>query len=242
MTNLRKALLSVVVVASAATAAGGGTFASFSAETTNSSNVFSTGTVELSDQVNTGTTCYSYGAGVSNSTSCTGSDQQFITATTAAKPGAVYTAHVTITNAGSLPLSDLKVWGTAACTDGNGSDGHITGTASVCQNTEWYVQETDSSFTTNQVCQYGDDTVNHVCDLTGTSYPLSKFYGVAAGGHVTSANALLISNADNGTGTAETLAVGASRYFVVGFTLPSTADNTYQNRTASFALTWHGDQ
>lgn len=241
MSRFRKALLTVVVIGAAAGAAGGGTFASFSAETTNNGNVFSTGTVELSDQVGSGTTCYSYGAGVSNSTNCSASDQQFITAATAAKPGVVYTAHVTITNTGSLPMTDLKIWGTA-CADGNGTDTHITGTASVCQNTEWYLQETDSSFSTNQVCQYGDDATNHVCDLTGTSYPLSKFFGTAAGGHVGSANALLVSNADNGAGTAETVAVGASRYFVVGFTLPSTADNTYQNRTASFALTWHGDQ
>ena len=48
-----------------ALAAGGGTFASFSAETDNPNNTFSTGSLLLSNQVQSGTVCFSYG-GASN--------------------------------------------------------------------------------------------------------------------------------------------------------------------------------
>ncbi|HET6810439.1 MAG TPA: hypothetical protein VFH50_05455 [Acidimicrobiales bacterium] len=233
MIQARKPLIVAMAVGLAAAGAGAGAFASFSAETTNSNNVFATGTLILSDTVGSGTTCFSYN-GTNNSASCSASDQQLVASATLNKPGQTQYADVTLTGAGTIDASALKIYGPAVCSDGNGTDTHVTGTGSLCGNVQWFVEEdTDNTFSTpvSSGCLYGHANGNG-CDFAGT-YPLSTFFGSGAGGHVGSANALTLPG---------TLASGTSRYFRVGFNLPASADNTFQNRTASFALTWHADQ
>ena len=233
MIQLKKPLIVVMAVGLAAAGAGAGAFASFSAETTNSNNVFATGTLTLSDTVGSGTTCFSYN-GTNNSATCGASDQQLVGSTTLNKPGQSQYADVTLTGAGSIDASDLKIYGQAACTDGNGADTHVTGTGSLCGNVQWFVEEdTDATFSTpiTSGCLYGHANGN-ACDFAGSN-PLGTFFGGGAGGHVGISSALTLPG---------TLASGQSRYFRVGFSLPASSDNTFQNRTASFALTWHVDQ
>ena len=233
MIQARKPLIVVMAVGLAAAGAGAGAFASFSAETTNSNNAFATGTLLLSDTVGSGTTCFSYN-GTNNSVACSASDQQLVASTTLNAPGQTQYANVTLTGAGTIDASDLKIYGQAACSDGNGTDTHITGTGSLCGNVQWFVQEdTDSTFSTpvTSGCLYGHANGN-ACDFAGT-YPLGTFFGTGGGGHVGIGNALTLPG---------TLTSGQSRYLRVGFSLPASSDNTFQNRTASFALTWHTDQ
>ena len=232
MLNAKKPLILVLAVGLALAGAGAGAFASFSAETTNSNNAFVTGTLVLSNQVGSGTVCFS-STGTNNSAACSGTDQQLVAATTLNKPGDTRYADVTLTGAGSLNASDLKIFGPAACADGSGSDSNITGSASLCAGVQWFVEEdTNSSFNTpvTSGCLYGNANGNG-CDFGG-AYPLNGFFGTATGGHVGLSNALSLGP----------LSSGQSRYFRIGFSLPSSANNTYQNRTASFALTWHTDQ
>jgi hypothetical protein len=229
----KKPLVVAMVAGLAAAGAGAGAFASFSAETTNANNAFATGTLLLSDTVGTGTTCFSYN-GTNNSASCTASDQQLVGATTLNAPGQTQYANVTLTAAGTIDASALKIYGQAACSDGDGTDTHITGTGSLCGNVQWFVQEdTDNTFSTpvTSGCLYGHAS-GDACDFGG-AFPLSTFFGNGAGGHVGSANAVTLPG---------TLTSGQSRYFRVGFSLPASADNTFQNRTAAFSLTWHIDQ
>src|SRR5436190_289813 len=65
--NLKqKVLMSVGTLGVAAAVAAGGSFATFSAQTTNSGNTFATGTLVMSNTVNTGTACLSTGGGSIN--------------------------------------------------------------------------------------------------------------------------------------------------------------------------------
>ncbi|HLX32337.1 MAG TPA: hypothetical protein VKR79_06145 [Gaiellaceae bacterium] len=60
VSTTKKLLMFAMLVALIAIVAGGGTFATFSAETTNRGSSISSGTLTLSDQVNSGTVCNSY--------------------------------------------------------------------------------------------------------------------------------------------------------------------------------------
>ena len=57
----KKVLLSMGVVAGIGALAGAGTFATFTAQTTNPTNTFADGTLVLSNKVGTGTACLSTG-------------------------------------------------------------------------------------------------------------------------------------------------------------------------------------
>src|SRR5258708_34463624 len=57
----KKVLLSMGVVAGIGALAGAGTFATFTAQTTNPTNTFADGTLGLSNKVGTGTACLSTG-------------------------------------------------------------------------------------------------------------------------------------------------------------------------------------
>src|SRR5438874_7697143 len=111
MSTMKKLLLSVLVVGAATSIVSVGTFATFTAETTNSGNTFATGTLVLSDKVGTGTACLSTAGGATdtnaNTTTC---DTAFALATK--KPGDADTsAHLAIFNDGSLAGSALRVYG-----------------------------------------------------------------------------------------------------------------------------------
>jgi predicted ribosomally synthesized peptide with SipW-like signal peptide len=113
-------LLLLMVIGLVSIAAGGsGTFASFSAETTNSGNYFASGTLFLHN-THAGTTCTSE-SGTLDNVQTTGCDTLFTVPIITA--GSTYTAHLTLLNAGTIDASDIKFWG-STCTNGNGTIVH----------------------------------------------------------------------------------------------------------------------
>ena len=124
----RKVLFSMGVVAGIGALAGAGTFATFTAQTTNPSNTFANGTLVLSNKVDAGTACLSTGGGNTDSNANGGCDTAFTLAVKA--PGDSSTADLTLQNMGSLAASALKVF-SGSCTDADaaGENYHGTGLA-----------------------------------------------------------------------------------------------------------------
>lgn len=219
----RKVLFSIGVVAAIGALAGAGTFATFTAQTTNP-NTFANGTLVLSNTVEAGTACLSTGGGNTNSNSNGGCDTLFTLAVKA--PGDSSTADLTLQNMGSLAASALKVF-SASCTDADVGTESYHGTGLPCGIVQVYIQQYSDDFTTPSACLYGGAS-GATCDFSDTSKTLSTFVTAhpdLAGG--LSAGSL----AANG---------GADTTWVrVGVKLPPTADNSYQGRSASLALNWH---
>jgi len=104
-----KALLAfLMAIGAAAYFGGGGTFASFSAETTNVASSVGSGTLTMSDQVNTGTACLSANALPQNNVNpaCAA-----VLALTNVAPGVFGgVAQVTVKNTGSIDASKFYFW------------------------------------------------------------------------------------------------------------------------------------
>jgi hypothetical protein len=97
-----------MLMGAAAYFGGGTTLASFNAETTNVGNAVSSGTLTMSDQVNTGTACLSAGAATQNNVNpaCAA-----VLALTNVAPGVFGgVAQVTVQNTGSIDASKLYFW------------------------------------------------------------------------------------------------------------------------------------
>jgi hypothetical protein len=110
--RIKQYLVLLAVVGLIAVAANGsGTFASFSAQVTNANNTFATGTLFLHDTAN-GTTCTSETS--SDNLSGTGCDILFNGVTLT--PGVAQTVDLTLTNAGTIPASDIT-FDSSGCTD-----------------------------------------------------------------------------------------------------------------------------
>ena len=227
MQHRSKILWSLALLALAGVATFGGTFASFSAQTSNPTNTFAAGTLVLSNKVGAGTACLSTGAGTSTDTNVNSACDALF-ALTARKPGDSSTSTLQLKNEGSMAGSSLKAFA-SSCTDANASGETYFGTGSPCSKVQVYIQEySDAAFTTPSACLYGGAAVTNVCDFTDTTKTLGAFataYPSAASGLSMGA-----------------LATGASAYVKVGVKLPSDADNTYQGRRASISLSWQLEQ
>jgi hypothetical protein len=108
LTTTKRVLVLALLAGIAVYVGGGGVFGSFSAETTNGGNTTSSGTLTMSDQVNTNTACLSVN-GTSNVNAGCGA---MLTMTNVA-PGVFGTQNVatmTIKNTGSIDASKLWAW------------------------------------------------------------------------------------------------------------------------------------
>jgi hypothetical protein len=226
MNRMRKILVATLLVGGAATAIGAGTFASFTASTSNAGNTFDTGTLVLSNVVDAGSACLSTGGGNTdvNSNSC---DIAFTK--TVRKPGdGPYSANITIKNEGSLAGGQLKLYRSAACATIDDVDENFHGTGNVCDAVRLTIEETDSSFAPlgSPVCVYGGASCafNNAKDLLDFSTTYTSFAsGLNAG----------------------TLAAGATRYYKISIDFPNGAfgaDNLYQGRHSTFGFTWQIEQ
>lgn len=120
-----KAFLTLLMAVGAATYfGGGGALASFSAETSNEGSTIASGTLTMSNTVNTNTACFSNASATDNNVNA-GCDALFHL--TSIAPG-IYggTAEVSIENTGSIDASKLWIWApsvtpnlTTALTSGN---------------------------------------------------------------------------------------------------------------------------
>ena len=150
-------LLTVVGLVAIAAGGGSGTFASFTAETTNAGNTFSTGTLVLSNTVNGGTACLSTNGGATDTNINATCDKVFTVSVK--KPGDTYLAdQIDIKNVGSLNPSDLT-FAASACADSDAVGENYHGTGSLCGALDVYVQEwTSNSYATPSHCWYGGGT------------------------------------------------------------------------------------
>jgi len=240
--RFKQYLMLLTVVGLVAVAAGGsGTFASFNAEVTNAGNTFATGTLILSNKVNTLTTCYSNEAATNDNINANCS--QLIAASNE-KTGVSVNNYVTIKNEGTLAATDVKLFVPADQTGSVSCYNHLTGTfpgsdalahtGNVCTHLLFSVEEdsaqNDSTTATSCVVgtAIGSGPHPNECDPTnGVNF--STFYGA----HNTATNGLGL--------TGSGLAAGATHYYTVYVYLPD-ENNTYQGMTGAFDLSWHIDQ
>jgi predicted ribosomally synthesized peptide with SipW-like signal peptide len=205
---------------------GSGTFASFSAEVTNSGNTFQTGTLLLSDSVNSAAACFSdTDASNSEKASCQAVINTLPVSTNTTKSG-----RLEIKNTGSLDSNDLKLYGSSCgqSTVGTFPGGALTHASDFCSQLLISVEEhsSNNSLVGSAIgCPVGTLS-GSVCIPTG-GVPLTTFLTAYPSGTPFAFSGIL--------------AAGASRYFTVYLHLPD-LENTYQGLAASFDLTWHIDQ
>jgi camelysin-like metallo-endopeptidase len=218
--NLKqKVLMSVGTLGVAAAVAAGGSFATFNAQTSNPST-FATGTLVMSNSVNSGTACLSTGVGVNTDTNVNDSCGALFPLTVQ-KPGDSATAHLEIKNAGTLDAASLKSFATG-CTNDDASGQTYHGTGSPCSAVELYIQQTDQSFSPT-ACLYGGGTAT-TCDFASSK----------------TLDAFVLGHGDAGAGLdLGALTHNTSDFFVIGVQLPDTADNTLQGRQATVGLSWY---
>ena len=149
--GVRKWIVGALAAGILVTVAGAGTFASFSASTTNPNNVFSTGAIELSNTKQSGTTCVSGTTGPgggaqanldSNATSC----DALINLTLAKPGGPAQEGRIALANTGDYDgLLQFFLPG-AGCTSATVAS--PAGSGNLCDKLEVYIQEhSDASFT-----------------------------------------------------------------------------------------------
>ena len=212
-------MIGAVVAGAGLTAVGAGTFASFSASTTNAST-FATGSLVLSNQKNAATACLSTGGG-STDTNANTCDQLF--ALTVKKPGESATVDLTLRNEGSINASALAAFASSACAASDAAGEAHHGTGNPCNVVDVYVQEfSDSGRTTASTCHYGGGTA------TTCAFSATKTLASFAAAHPNAGGALALGATSAGT----------TRYFRIGLQMESSAGNDMQGRQASFGFTW----
>jgi hypothetical protein len=218
MDRTKKVLITLLVVGALATV-GVGTYATFTAQTTNAGNTVTTGSLVLSNTVNApATACLSTGAGTTTDANANPSCGAFFTLGTAG-PGSNATATLQLKNVGSLGASSLVVFAPSCSSAANGT---YSGTGNLCSVLEFYIQQTNSSGTPT-ACIYGGGTAT-TCAFTSadtvsafaTAYP-SAAGGLALGG----------------------LSAGTTDYYTIGVQVDSGAGNNMQGQQASFNVSWN---
>ena len=202
------------------------TLANFTAETTNPTNKFATGTLVLSNTKTGGAgACLSTGGGSTDTNVNSACDTLFNL--TVKKPGDSGSAQLTVQNVGSLAASAIKLY-SSACTDAETTGESYHGTGSPCGNVQLYIQQwTSNTFATPSTCIYGGGTAS-TC-----AYTAAKTLGDFATNYGSAGSAITV-----GSGLAAT----ASGYFTIAVQMATTAGNTLQGRSAATDFTWHLDQ
>jgi hypothetical protein len=119
MTALKQFLLGLMLLGAVTYFGGGGTWASFSAETVNAGDSIASGTLTMSDQVNSSTACLSANAASTNNSNATCNAALNLTNVA---PGAFGgTAQITIQNTGSINASKLFLWASSVNATLNGA-------------------------------------------------------------------------------------------------------------------------
>jgi hypothetical protein len=225
--NLGRVFGTLLVIGIAGSTVSYGTFATFTAQTTNPGNTFATGTLVLSNRVGTGTACLSTGGG-NTDTNTNNCDTAF--SLSVRKPGDTSTATLDLKNEGSLAGAALKVF-IPSCTAGNATGQNYHGTGNPCQKLQIYIQKwTDSTRATPAACLYGGATGN-TCNFSDTTKTVATF--------VTAHN-----SATSGL-SGGAIAAGETQYYTIGLKLIDSgpgADNALQGRQATFDLSWFMEQ
>lgn len=226
-------LLTVVGLVAIAAGGGSGTFATFNAEVTNAGNTFAAGTLFLHDNGGA-TTCTSESS--SDNLSTNNCDVLFSFGGTGVNNfTSAQTADLTLSNAGTIPASDIKfkvgscVWSVA---NAGGSPATFGSAPADCSGLYVTIQEkTSNTFLTNLYCAFPDAAA--ACSAPSSAHTLANTTSLTT--LKTTANATATFTASGGATD--------TRYYVITVDpsgLPT--DNTMQNRQVTFDLTWHIDQ
>ncbi len=222
MDRTKKALVTLLVIGALATV-GVGTYATFTAQTTNAGNSVSTGTLVLSNSANSGTACLSTGGGNTN-TNSNGSCSAFFTVATKG-PGQSASGTLAIKNDGSLAASTYKVFSTA-CTDTNAAGETYHGTGSLCGVLDLYIQEySDSAFTTAM-----SSCVYPASSTTACSFNSANTAATFASSYPSAASALALTTP---------FSAQSFHYYKVFVQVDPSATNSVQGRDATFDLNWY---
>jgi len=239
--RVKQYLMLVTVIGLVAIASGSGTFASFSAQTTNPGNTFAAGTLYLHDTPNGGTTCTSESATTGpnfNVNPGDGSNGNNCAALFSANlANGATTANIALANAGSIDSSDLQLsvpscaWGDNFAATGT----HATFIAppANCNGVYFTVQETDSSYSvpaSDVYCALGPSSAPHTdCGAPDNTRTL---------GGTSSFTQLLTSGGANAT-----IAHGGTRYYVIKVDPSGVGTgNALQNLKLTFSMSFHIDQ
>jgi hypothetical protein len=222
---VRLLLLSAMVVGALGSITVGGTWALYGSEAVNRGISAASGTLIMTNTVNSGAVCYSYGAG--EETPNTNTCDALVDTGTLNYPGTPVTTTVAVTNDGTVDASRLAIY-MPGCTDvvtSAPAGAPAAGGGDLCSNAAFDLQETDADG--NDLFCWYPEYGNTDCGLDGvlgdiwnyapdssTEYPLT----------------------DAGSGLVG-LAVGQTRYFKVSMEVPD--DNAYQREGAEFSLVWH---
>ena len=232
MSTGRKLLLALLLVGNMTTHLGAGTFASFSATTTNPGSTFSTGTIVLSNTVGSGTTCFSTGPGTTTDTNANAACDALLPATVQ-QPGAFIHSQLTLKNEGSVA-------------------GTLSGVGVSCQTTD-VADEITPFHGTGDLC---GDLLVQIQEFTGPSFgvlsvapscvwPVKPAESCAALGDFTTLDELVTATATTPLVVADpTVGAGESRYLRVAIwwidlgPAWNHVHNQFMGRQADFDIRW----
>lgn len=240
--TVKKLLVSFILIGALASITTGGTYAILQSDTTNGVNTISSGTLKMTNLFNATTCDSSTGQNTMNGVvgnSVSSSCATLVTAGTEQYPGTVQTYDVTLSNTGNLPGYALGLSMPGGCAESASIvSGAVIGGGHPCGATGdlFYVQETNSTFTTMVHCWYPAGGTTCSIGGGGTLNNFSSNYGFNG----TSGSKLnLSSDGTTSPATQYAFQAGTSRYFIIG--IEEGTDNTLQGETATFSLLWHLD-
>jgi hypothetical protein len=255
ISKARKGIIGTMVLGAVIAITGAGSFASFTAQTTNDA-AFRTARLELSNSVDSAASCFSSGVGTSATADAATLDNNDNVACDVlfddfVEPGNTATAGIDLSNENSNTESILSVYTNGGCVDGINL-GPNAGSDTLCDDIQLTIQTvTDNTYTvvSNAGCIYPAATCN---TAPGT---LDGFATASTG----FANADTI---DGALGTTAEDPASEHKYIVVTMSLPhgtaeagctgglgnlatqelgtdgTGCDNVFMDRTADFDLVW----
>lgn len=260
MSMTRKVLLALFFIGFAGNVGGGaGTFASFNASTTNALSSFATGSIVLSNEnATSGKVCFSNGLTDNGDDGPNTDDNDNVCETlfpvAVNQPGDSATVNLNLQNVGSLP-GDLKLFVAEHTPPGdltpqkacsNKATGTYSGSGSAsgvdfCEKLQLRIQRFTAA-TRNPAgeldsCVYGaDGNTDLACDTGATAFNLEDFTTVSAASGVAGIDVAALAKAGD---------AGDTAFVTITIEFPdggAGADNAYQGRLASFAITWQLEQ
>jgi predicted ribosomally synthesized peptide with SipW-like signal peptide len=215
-TKTKRYLMLLAAIGLVAAALGGtGTFASFTAETTNGGNTFATGTLLLANTVNS-VTCNS-NSSAANTATC----NSVFTASNLGT-GVTQSNTVTVSNTGTLTASALTLFGSPCVNSTAVSAPGLTQDGDICNNLKLSIEEDNAVGGTPVSCLVGTPFVNACVPSTST---------VALDTWLTGTQTTPVS-------LVTSLAPATPHYYKISLYLGNVG-NAFQGRQAAFGLTWH---
>src|SRR4051812_3488164 len=195
----------------------------------------------MDNTANGGTACHSSGDLAANSATCS----TLFTIDSLPTGGGVQWATLKLSNVGTLDSSNIQFAASQACATAINDIGGptFTGANDLCPQLKIYIAETNSTY--DHADTAGDDSDNALGCAYGTSSGAAAGEGCAFATQTlatlpSSSTSLTLASGGSGN-TLLQLTHGQSRYFVIGVQAPDLA-NSYQNRKATFNLTWKLNQ